>query len=276
MVRSWELSGRRLPSATPNWRISQPKPINVRIFFDGNCKIPLQVFRVCRGPNEPGRFLPQHRMGHTSGTIAKTLLHPFDRIKLRLQVQAVPALAPKRNLTQFLSSQVTLVSTIFKSEGIRGFFGGGFTQLVWRYAPLQALNFGFKDGLKPLLPRANPETEFSKFFLIQMTAGGLAGALSQVLLHPHHHYITHKTVLGFHHSHDHGIYSSHLISSESPIENLRRRLMQQQRIPDFTNLVQEANHLGARGLFTYFWSWRVTLPMTFALVIYDTLQRSFP
>ncbi|CAM9532237.1 unnamed protein product, partial [Phaeothamnion confervicola] len=48
----------------------------------------------------------------------------------------------------------------------------------------QAFNFAFKDTIKALFPKANPKTEFGKFFLINMASGGLAGAGSLMIVYP--------------------------------------------------------------------------------------------
>jgi len=55
---------------------------------------------------------------------------------------------------------------------------------VLRYFPTQAFNFAFKDSIKKLFPKANPKTEFGKFFLINMASGGLAGAGSLAIVYP--------------------------------------------------------------------------------------------
>jgi hypothetical protein len=44
----------------------------------------------------------------------------------------------------------------------------------------QAFNFAFKDSIKKLFPKVDPNKEFGKFFLVNMASGGLAGAGSLV------------------------------------------------------------------------------------------------
>jgi len=67
--------------------------------------------------------------------------------------------------------------------GLGAFWRGNFVNVL-RYFPTQAFNFAFKDSIKKLFPKANPKTEFGKFFLINMASGGLAGAGSLIIVYP--------------------------------------------------------------------------------------------
>jgi len=55
---------------------------------------------------------------------------------------------------------------------------------VVRYFPTQAFNFAFKDTIKGLFPKYNPQTEFMPFFLTNLASGGLAGAASLTIVYP--------------------------------------------------------------------------------------------
>merc|ERR1712157_312197 len=68
-------------------------------------------------------------------------------------------------------------------QGIAAFWRGNFTNIV-RYFPTQAFNFAFKDGIKAMFPKADKNTEFAKFFFINMASGGLAGAGSLMIVYP--------------------------------------------------------------------------------------------
>ena len=48
----------------------------------------------------------------------------------------------------------------------------GLVQVI-RYFPTQAFNFAFKDTIKNMFPKANPKTDFWKFFAINMASGEL-------------------------------------------------------------------------------------------------------
>merc|ERR1712159_565162 len=68
-------------------------------------------------------------------------------------------------------------------QGIAAFWRGNLVNSI-RYFPTQACNFAFKDSIKAALPKADKNTEFVKFFVINMASGGLAGALSLCFVYP--------------------------------------------------------------------------------------------
>merc|ERR1712003_489157 len=68
-------------------------------------------------------------------------------------------------------------------QGIAAFWRGNFTNII-RYFPTQAFNFAFKDGIKAMFPKADKNKEFTKFFLINVASGGLAGAGSLCIVYP--------------------------------------------------------------------------------------------
>ena len=43
-----------------------------------------------------------------------------------------------------------------------------------RYFPTQAFNFAFKDTIKGMFPKANPKTDFWRFFAINLASGARA------------------------------------------------------------------------------------------------------
>ena len=55
-------------------------------------------------------------------------------------------------------------------QGIASFWRGNLANVI-RYFPTQAFNFAFKDTIKNLFPKANPKTDFWKFFAINMASG---------------------------------------------------------------------------------------------------------
>merc|ERR1712232_540596 len=63
-----------------------------------------------------------------------------------------------------------------------GWRGNG-TNII-RYFPTQAFNFAFKDSIKTLFPKADKNSEFTKFFAINMASGGMAGAASLTIVYP--------------------------------------------------------------------------------------------
>jgi len=72
---------------------------------------------------------------------------------------------------------------VHSEQGLAAFWRGNFTNVL-RYFPTQAFNFAFKDTIKAIFPKANPKTDFAKFFAINMASGGLAGAGSLCIVYP--------------------------------------------------------------------------------------------
>jgi solute carrier family 25 (adenine nucleotide translocator) protein 4/5/6/31 len=72
---------------------------------------------------------------------------------------------------------------VYQEQGLAAFWRGNFTNVI-RYFPTQAFNFAFKDTIKKIFPRYNKNTEFGKFFMVQMASGGLAGAGSLCIVYP--------------------------------------------------------------------------------------------
>merc|ERR1712048_201628 len=68
-------------------------------------------------------------------------------------------------------------------QGIAAFWRGNLTNII-RYFPTQAFNFAFKDSIKTLFPKVDKNSEFAKFFLINIASGGLAGAGSLCIVYP--------------------------------------------------------------------------------------------
>merc|ERR1712127_115195 len=67
--------------------------------------------------------------------------------------------------------------------GVKAFWRGNLTNII-RYFPTQAFNFAFKDSIKGMFPKADENSEFAKFFMGNMAAGGLAGAGSLMIVYP--------------------------------------------------------------------------------------------
>lgn len=55
-------------------------------------------------------------------------------------------------------------------QGVLSFWRGNLANVI-RYFPTQAFNFAFKDTIKNMFPKANPKTDFWKFFAINMASG---------------------------------------------------------------------------------------------------------
>merc|ERR1711865_802134 len=78
---------------------------------------------------------------------------------------------------------VDCFSRVASEQGVKAFWRGNMTNII-RYFPTQAFNFAFKDSIKAMFPKADKNSEFAKFFLINMAAGGLAGSGSLCIVYP--------------------------------------------------------------------------------------------
>ncbi len=68
-------------------------------------------------------------------------------------------------------------------QGVLSFWRGNLANVI-RYFPTQAFNFAFKDTIKNMFPKANPKTDFWKFFAINMASGAPSHfSLLSYLLH---------------------------------------------------------------------------------------------
>jgi len=117
-----------------------------------------------------------------SGAIAKTCTAPIERVKILIQTQDANPRIMSGEIPRY-TGIVNCFSRVASEQGIGAFWRGNFTNVL-RYFPTQAFNFAFKDTIKAIFPKANPKTEFAKFFAINMASGGLAGAGSLCIVYP--------------------------------------------------------------------------------------------
>jgi len=128
------------------------------------------------------KFLTDFALGGVSGAIAKTCTAPIERVKILIQTQDANPRIMSGEIPRY-SGIVNCFSRVAAEQGILAFWRGNFTNVL-RYFPTQAFNFAFKDTIKAIFPKANPKTEFAKFFAINMASGGLAGAGSLCIVYP--------------------------------------------------------------------------------------------
>lgn len=128
------------------------------------------------------KFLTDFALGGVSGAIAKTCTAPIERVKILIQTQDANPRIMSGEIPRY-TGIVNCFSRVASEQGIGAFWRGNFTNVL-RYFPTQAFNFAFKDTIKNLFPKANPKTEFGKFFAINMASGGLAGAGSLCIVYP--------------------------------------------------------------------------------------------
>jgi len=127
-------------------------------------------------------FLLNFVAGGVSGAVAKTCTAPIERVKLLIQTQDANPKIISGEVARY-TGIVDCFTRVSSEQGVKAFWRGNFTNII-RYFPTQAFNFAFKDGIKAMFPKANKNTEFGKFFAINVASGGLAGAGSLMIVYP--------------------------------------------------------------------------------------------
>jgi len=129
-----------------------------------------------------GQFLQDFLIGGVSASVAKTCTAPIERVKLVIQTQDANPKIISGEVPRYTGIG-NCFSRIYQEQGMGAFWRGNFTNII-RYFPTQAFNFAFKDTLKAIFPKYNPNTEFWAFFATNMASGGLAGAGSLCIVYP--------------------------------------------------------------------------------------------
>ncbi|CAM9478006.1 unnamed protein product [Laminaria digitata] len=127
-------------------------------------------------------FLVDFALGGVSGAVAKTCTAPIERVKLIIQTQDANPRIKSGEIPRYTGIG-NCFTRVYQEQGLKAFWRGNMTNII-RYFPTQAFNFAFKDTIKGMFPKANPKTEFGKFFAINMASGGLAGAGSLCFVYP--------------------------------------------------------------------------------------------
>jgi len=127
-------------------------------------------------------FLKDLAAGGISGAIAKTATAPIERVKLLIQTQDANPRIISGEVARY-TGIVNCFTRVTAEQGFASFWRGNVANIV-RYFPTQAFNFAFKDTIKELFPVYNPKTEFVPFFMTNMAAGGMAGAMSLLIVYP--------------------------------------------------------------------------------------------
>ena len=127
-------------------------------------------------------FMLDFLAGGISGAVAKTCTAPIERVKLIIQTQDANPLIMSGEVKRYTGIG-NCFSRVASEQGIGAFWRGNFTNVI-RYFPTQAFNFAFKDIIKTIFPAYNKNTEFGKFFMVNMASGGLAGAGSLCIVYP--------------------------------------------------------------------------------------------
>jgi len=127
-------------------------------------------------------FIINFLAGGVSGAVAKTATAPIERVKLLIQTQDANPRIMSGEVARY-NGIVDCFTRVAAEQGISAFWRGNVTNII-RYFPTQAFNFAFKDIIKAMFPKVDKNTEFLKFFMINMASGGLAGAGSLMIVYP--------------------------------------------------------------------------------------------
>merc|ERR1712113_1273665 len=120
--------------------------------------------------------------GGVSGAVAKTCTAPIERVKLLIQTQDANPKIISGEVARY-TGIVDCFTRVASEQGVKAFWRGNLTNII-RYFPTQAFNFAFKDSIKTVFPQVDKNSEFAKFFLINIASGGLAGAGSLCIVYP--------------------------------------------------------------------------------------------
>lgn len=127
-------------------------------------------------------FLIDFAAGGISGAIAKTCTAPIERVKLIIQTQDANPKIISGEVPRYTGIG-NVFTRVYSEQGLGAFWRGNAVN-VMRYFPTQAFNFAFKDTIKGFFPKYSPKKDFGKFFMVNMAAGGLAGAGSLCIVYP--------------------------------------------------------------------------------------------
>lgn len=126
-------------------------------------------------------FVKDFLAGGVASSVAETIMAPLERTKLILQVQHSSLQIRQEDRYKGI---IDCLTRIPREQGFTSFWRGNSINIM-RAFPLQAFNFAFKDHLRPLfLEGVNEKTQFWRFMLGNLAAGGTAGVFSLTIVYP--------------------------------------------------------------------------------------------
>jgi len=128
------------------------------------------------------KFLKDFAMAGASGGTVKTLTAPIERVKLLIQTQDANPLIRSGEVPRY-TGIVDCFNRVRSEQGFMSFWRGNGANVL-RYIPQQAFNLSFKDLFKRIFPKYDKNTEFAKFFLVQLASAGLGAAGSLTICYP--------------------------------------------------------------------------------------------
>ncbi|XP_034298669.1 ADP/ATP translocase 4 [Pantherophis guttatus] len=130
---------------------------------------------------DPVSFGKDLMIGGVAAAISKTTVAPIERVKLLLQVQGS---SKQIRADQRYKGMIDCFVRIPQEQGFLSYWRGNFANVI-RYFPTQALNFAFKDKYKQIfMSGVDKDTQFMRWFVSNLAAGGAAGATSLCVVYP--------------------------------------------------------------------------------------------
>lgn len=125
----------------------------------------------------PYRALKTLVCGGVAGAVAKTIIAPFDRVKIHFQVQNPAMVAYSGRISGIFGA----LRSIYKTTGFLGLYRGHSAMLL-RIFPYAAINFYSYEYFKSILYDA--KTAESVIWWKRLLAGSLAGAVAVTFTYP--------------------------------------------------------------------------------------------
>lgn len=114
--------------------------------------------------------------GGISGAVSRTIVSPFERAKILLQLQGLEA--QKAYLGMF-----STILKMYRDEGWRGWFRGNTLNCV-RIVPYSAVQFAVFEKCKQLLVQRKPEGQQTLTEVDRLIAGSVGGIVSVAVTYP--------------------------------------------------------------------------------------------
>lgn len=114
--------------------------------------------------------------GGVAGAVSRTIVSPFERAKILLQLQGAEAQKAYRGM-------FPTIWKMYKDEGWRGWYRGNLLNCI-RIVPYSAVQFGVFEEVKLLLLKMKPEGERTLTEVDRLVAGSIGGICSVVATYP--------------------------------------------------------------------------------------------
>lgn len=114
--------------------------------------------------------------GGVAGAVSRTIVSPFERAKILLQLQGAEAQKAYRGM-------FPTIWKMYKDEGWRGWYRGNMLNCI-RIVPYSAVQFGVFEEVKLLLLKMKPEGEKNLTEVDRLVAGSVGGISSVVATYP--------------------------------------------------------------------------------------------